>query len=109
MPAGTMHTVILLGVTKVLSTRGEFSGTVKMFFQPAEKRPGRTAHDSGGWLETLKRKLSGFSRPSLPVIRFIIATVLCPQRLVEITVKEKGSCGIPEEGIDSIVVAAKSS
>ena len=36
-----VHTVILLGVTKVLSTaRGEFSGTVKMFFQPAEETTG---------------------------------------------------------------------
>jgi len=109
-----VHTVILLGVTKVLSTaRGEFSGTVKMFFQPAEETTGGALRMiQAGWLENPKAEaVFGLHvDPSLPVgsIYYRYGALFACSDLLKITVKgEAAHAGYPEEGIDSIVVASE--
>lgn len=109
-----VHTVILLGVAKVLNTiQNDFSGTVKLFFQPAEETTGGALRMiQAGWLDNPKvEAVFGLHvDPSIPVgsINYRQGPLFASSDLLKIFVKGKAShAGYPEEGVDAIVVASE--
>ncbi|HVF55442.1 MAG TPA: amidohydrolase [Pyrinomonadaceae bacterium] len=114
------HTTIELGVAEVLSTmREEMSGTIKFIFQPAEEGP--PAGEPGGAALMVKegalenpRPAAIFGLHSMPTLEvgevsYASGSLMASSDRFNITIRGKQSHGAqPQNGIDSIVVAAES-
>jgi len=113
------HTAVLLGVAEVLcSLRDEFSGTVKLIFQPAEE--GAPVGEEGGADLMVKdgvldnprpsAVLGLHVRPSIPVgkMGWVAGTAMASSDRFKIIVRGKGCHGAyPHLGVDAIYVAAQ--
>jgi amidohydrolase len=107
------HTTILLGAAKYLASRGDFSGTVHLIFQPAEEGHG------GGRLMVEEGLFEKFpcdavfalhNKPGIPVGAMATrkGPLLAASDRFDIRVKAKGGhAAHPHLGIDPFVVGAE--
>lgn len=114
-----VHTTVELGVAEVLAAmRAEIPGTVKFIFQPAEEGP--PVGEEGGARLMIKEGALENPRPSaifglhtLPALEagqvgFHSGPAMASSDRFQISIKGKSSHGAqPQNGIDSIVVAAE--
>jgi hippurate hydrolase len=105
------HTTILLAAAKELAERRNFSGTVRLIFQPAEETGGAVQMIEDGLFEHFPvDALFGLHNwPGVPEgeFRFIDGPAMASVDWVVITVKGHGGHGaMPHEAIDPIVVAS---
>jgi len=104
------HTAIQLGVARVLhQMKDQFSGTVKLVFQPDEEQRG-AAKDIvlAGWLDDVDVMIGLHVMPNLDVgtIELRNGVLNAESGGVRIVVHGKASHGAyPEQGVDAIVVA----
>ena len=109
-----VHTASLLGVAGILSRmKGEFSGTVKFIFQPAEEviPGGASLLIKAGVLENPRphHVLGQHVMPELPVgmVGFRAGCYMASNDEITITVKGKGGHGaMPHLGIDPVLIAS---
>lgn len=109
-----VHTVIVLGVARVLSTlRGRLSGGVKLIFQPAEETlSGAAAMIADGVLDNpMMDMILGFhNSPNLQtgLIGFHPVAVMASSDAFDITLKGRaGHAAHPHTAIDALVGAAQ--
>ena len=109
-----LHTAVLLGVAKTLkSIEEEFSGTVKLFFQPAEETVGGAARmiEAGCMKEPEVGAVLAFHvAPYLPVgvIEFCRGKMNAATCDIEIEVEGVSCHGAhPEGGVDAILAGAQ--
>ena len=105
------HTTILLAAAKELAERRNFSGTVRLVFQPAEETGGAVQMIEDGLFERFPvDALFGLHNwPGVPAgeFRFIDGPAMASVDLVIITIKGKGGHGaMPHETVDPIVAAS---
>jgi amidohydrolase len=114
------HTGMLLGVAEVISKlRGQWPGTVKFIFQPAEESP-PLGEEGGAELMVKEGVLSRDPRPEVIFGQHVLSAwaagevgvragaMLASAEDVEITVLGKGAHGAaPWNGVDPIVVASQ--
>ena len=109
-----MHTAILLGIAKMLQVhRADLSGSVKLFFQPAEEAYGGADRMiKAGVLEDphVDYCLGLHVAPAVETgkISLKYGVVYAATASLGITVKGRGAHGAkPDHGVDAIIVAAK--
>ncbi|MCG8710284.1 amidohydrolase [Brenneria sp. 4F2] len=107
-----IHTSIMLGAALLLKAReAQLVGNVRILFQPAEETfNGANQFIEAGALQNVSAIFGGHNAPGLPVGEF--ATRSGPMHAnvdrFEILVRGKGAhAAYPEQGVDSIVVAAQ--
>lgn len=105
------HTTILLKAAKDLAETRNFSGTVRLIFQPAEEVGGAVQMIEDGLFERFPvDALFGLHNwPGVPEgeFRFISGPAMASVDLVIITIKGQGGHGaIPHEAVDPIVAAS---
>src|SRR3569623_64423 len=105
------HTTILLAAAKDLAERRNFSGTVRLIFQPAEEIGGAVQMLDDGLLERFPvDALFGLHNwPGVPAgeFRFIDGPAMAAVDWVIITITGKGGHGaMPHEAVDPIVAAS---
>ncbi|MEW5865694.1 MAG: amidohydrolase [Bacillota bacterium] len=108
------HVAMLLGVAKILKAlSGEFSGSVKLIFQPAEEGPGGAEPMiKGGVLSDpdVSAVVSTHIWPDLPtgVVAVRSGPVMAAVDGIDITIRGEGGHGAaPHRSVDAIVVAAQ--
>ncbi|MGE5594016.1 MAG: M20 metallopeptidase family protein [Betaproteobacteria bacterium] len=108
------HVAMLLGAAKLLSSlAGEFSGSVKLIFQPAEEGPGGAApmiRDGVLANPGVSAVVAAHLWPDLPtgVIAVKGGPVMAAADSITITVTGEGGHGAaPHRSVDAIVVAAQ--
>lgn len=105
------HTTILLAAARELAERRNFSGTLRLIFQPAEETGGAVQMLEEGLLERFPvDALFGLHNwPGVPAgeFRFIDGPAMAAVDWVIITITGKGGHGaMPHEAVDPIVVAS---
>lgn len=105
------HTTILLAAAKQLSERRNFSGTVRLIFQPAEETGGAVQMIEDGLFERFPvDAIFGLHNwPGVPAgeFRFIDGAAMASVDLVIITITGQGGHGaLPHETVDPIVAAS---
>lgn len=105
------HTTILLAAAKQLAERRNFSGTVRLIFQPAEETGGAVQMIEDGLFERFPvDAIFGLHNwPGVPAgeFRFIDGPAMASVDLVIITIRGKGGHGaLPHEAVDPIVAAS---
>ena len=105
------HTTILLAAAKQLAAQRNFSGTVRLIFQPAEETGGAVQMIEDGLFERFPvDALFGLHNwPGVPAgeFRFIDGPAMASVDLVIITIKGRGGHGaMPHEAVDPIVAAS---
>jgi len=105
------HTTILLAAAKELAERRNFSGTVRVIFQPAEETGGAVQMIEDGLFDRfpVDAVFGLHNWPGVPAgeFRFISGPAMASVDLVIITIKGKGGHGaIPQEAVDPIVAAS---
>jgi hippurate hydrolase len=105
------HTTILLAAAKHLAETRNFSGTVRLIFQPAEEIGGAVQMLADGLFERFPvNAVFGLHNwPGVPVgeFRFIDGPAMAAVDLVIITVHGKGGHGAkPQDAVDPIVAAS---
>lgn len=105
------HTTILLAAAKTLAERRNFSGIVRLIFQPAEETGGAVGMIDEGLFERFPvDALFGLHNwPGVPAgeFRFIDGPAMASVDLVTVTIKGQGGHGaMPHEAVDPIVAAA---
>jgi hippurate hydrolase len=105
------HTTVLLAAAKHLAETRNFSGTVRLIFQPAEEVGGAVQMLADGLLERFPvDALFGLHNwPGVPAgeFRFIDGPAMASVDWIIITVKGKGGHGaVPHEAVDPIVAAS---
>lgn len=105
------HTTILLAAAKELAEKRNFSGTVRLIFQPAEETGGAVRMIEEGLFERFPvDALFGLHNwPGVPEgeFRFIDGPAMASVDWIIITVKGKGGHGaMPHEAVDTIVAAS---
>ncbi|KQN72487.1 M20 aminoacylase family protein [Devosia sp. Leaf64] len=105
------HTTILLAAAKELAARRNFSGTVRLIFQPAEETGGAVQMIEDGLFERFPvDAIFGLHNwPGVPAgeFRFIEGPAMASVDLVIITIRGKGGHGaLPHETVDPIVAAS---
>lgn len=108
------HVAMLLGVAEILKAlSGEFSGSVKLIFQPAEEGPGGAEPMiKGGVLSDpdVSAVVSTHIWPDLPtgVVAVRSGPVMAAVDGIDITIRGEGGHGAaPHRSVDAIVVAAQ--
>lgn len=108
------HVAMLLGVAEILKAlSGEFSGSVKLIFQPAEEGPGGAEPMiRGGVLSDpdVSAVVSTHIWPDLPtgVVAVRSGPVMAAVDGIDITIRGEGGHGAaPHRSVDAIVVAAQ--
>lgn len=108
------HTASLLGVAKILTQlKGEFDGTIKLVFQPAEEKApgGASVMIAEGVLENPKPQgmIGQHVAPNIPVgkIGFREGMYMASTDELYLTVKGKGGHGaMPDTLIDPVLIAS---
>ncbi|KKB80964.1 amidohydrolase [Devosia soli] len=105
------HTTILLRAAKALAERRNFSGTVRVIFQPAEETGGAVQMIEDGLFDRFPvDAIFGLHNwPGVPAgeLRFISGPAMASVDLVIITIKGKGGHGaLPHEAVDPILAAS---
>jgi hippurate hydrolase len=105
------HTTILLAAAKELAGKRDFSGTVRLIFQPAEETGGAVQMLADGLFERFPvDSVFGLHNwPGVPVgeFRFISGPAMAAVDLVIITVRGTGGHGArPQDTVDPIVAAS---
>jgi hippurate hydrolase len=105
------HTTILLAAAKQLADRRDFSGTVRLIFQPAEETGGAVQMIEDGLFERFPvDALFGLHNwPGVPAgeFRFIEGPAMAAVDLVIIKIVGQGGHGaMPHEAVDPIVAAS---
>lgn len=105
------HTTILLAAAKELAETRNFSGTVRLIFQPAEEVGGAVEMLADGLFERfpVDAVFGLHNWPGIPAgeFRFIEGPAMAAVDLVIITVRGKGGHGAkPHEAVDPIVAAS---
>ena len=106
------HTAILLAAAKQLAARRNFSGTVRLIFQPAEETEGGAAlMIADGLFERfpVDAVFALHNWPGVPVgaFRFVAGPMMASVDLVIITIIGQGGHGArPHETVDPVVVAS---
>jgi hippurate hydrolase len=105
------HTTILLAAARQLAESRDFSGTVRLIFQPAEEVGGAVEMIEDGLFERFPvDALFGLHNwPGIPAgeFRFIDGPAMAAVDLVIITVRGKGGHGAkPHDAVDPIVAAS---
>ncbi|MGN6486694.1 MAG: M20 aminoacylase family protein [Devosia sp.] len=105
------HTTILLAAAQQLAETRDFSGTVRLIFQPAEETGGAVQMLEDGLFERFPvDALFGLHNwPGIPAgeFRFIDGPAMAAVDLVIITVNGKGGHGArPQDAVDPIVAAS---
>jgi hippurate hydrolase len=105
------HTTILLAAARQLAESRDFSGTVRLIFQPAEEVGGAVEMIEDGLFERFPvDALFGLHNwPGIPAgeFRFIDGPAMAAVDLVIITVRGKGGHGAkPQDAVDPIVAAS---
>jgi hippurate hydrolase len=105
------HTTILLAAAKTLAETRNFSGTVRLIFQPAEEIGGAVQMLADGLFERfpIDAVFGLHNWPGVPVgeFRFIEGPAMAAVDLVIITVHGKGGHGAkPHDAVDPIVAAS---
>jgi hippurate hydrolase len=105
------HTTILLAAAKALAETRNFSGTVRLIFQPAEEVGGAVQMLADGLFERFPvDSVFGLHNwPGVPAgeFRFITGPAMAAVDLVIITVRGKGGHGAkPQDAVDPIVAAS---
>ncbi len=106
------HTTVLLGAAKALqSLNGDFAGTVRMIFQPAEETVGGAARMCAeGAMEGVDAVLAlhGWPGIELGAIGIRRGAMMASADTFDITVKGKGShAAYPHQSFDPIMVGAQ--
>ena len=107
------HTAMLLGAAKYLAEKKNFSGTVRLIFQPAEETiSGASAMIADGLLERFPMDaiFGMHNMPGLPVGRFAIRTGPFFASTDEFRIRITGRGGHaawPNQAIDPIVIGAQ--
>ncbi len=105
------HTTILLAAAKALAESRNFSGTVRLIFQPAEEIGGAVQMLADGLFERfpVDAVFGLHNWPGVPVgeFRFIEGPAMAAVDLVIITMRGKGGHGArPQDAVDPIVAAS---
>ena len=105
------HMTILLAAAKEMAERRDFSGTVRLIFQPAEEVGGAVEMLADGLFDRfpVDAVFAMHNWPGVPAGEFRFATgpVMASVDLVIITIRGKGGHGaLPHEAVDPIVAAA---
>jgi hippurate hydrolase len=105
------HTTILLAAAKALAETRNFSGTVRLIFQPAEEVGGAVQMLADGLFERfpVDAVFGLHNWPGVPAgeFRFITGPAMAAVDLVIITVRGKGGHGAkPQDAVDPIVAAS---
>jgi hippurate hydrolase len=105
------HTTILLAAAKALAETRNFSGTVRLIFQPAEEVGGAVQMLADGLFERfpVDAVFGLHNWPGIPAgeFRFITGPAMAAVDLVIITVRGKGGHGAkPQDAVDPIVAAS---
>jgi hippurate hydrolase len=105
------HTTILLAAARQLAETRNFSGTVRLIFQPAEETGGAVQMLEDGLFERfpVDAVFGLHNWPGIPAgeFRFIDGPAMAAVDLVIITVKGRGGHGAkPHEAVDPIVAAS---
>ncbi len=107
------HTVMLLGAARHLAEHGNFNGTVRFIFQPAEEAAGgaRRMLDEGLFDRFPVDAVFGMHNwPGLPAGRFALRTgpMLASLDTFDIRIVGRGAHGaVPQDGVDPILAAAQ--
>jgi hippurate hydrolase len=107
------HTTMLLGAARHLAATRNFSGTLRVIFQPAEENEGggRRMIEDGLFAQFPCDRIFGLHNwPAMPLGTFGVngATMMAAFDTFEIEVHGRGCHGaMPETGIDPIVVGAE--
>ena len=110
------HTAMLLGAAHILNEiKDEFSGTVKLIFQPAEEKPdisGAKAMIADGVLENPKvdAVIGQHVDPNIPTgsIKLKIGTLTAASDRFYLTINGRGAhASSPHKSVDAIVVGAQ--
>jgi hippurate hydrolase len=105
------HMAILLAAARELADRRDFSGTVRLIFQPAEEVGGAVEMIADGLFERfpVDAVFAMHNWPGVPAgeFRFTAGPVMASVDLVTITIKGQGGHGaLPHEAVDPIVAAS---
>jgi hippurate hydrolase len=105
------HTTILLAAAKELAERRNFSGTVRLIFQPAEETGGAVQMIEEGLFERfpVDAIFALHNWPGVPAgeFRFVAGPVMASVDLVIITIEGRGGHGArPHDTVDPIVAAS---
>jgi hippurate hydrolase len=105
------HTTILLSAAKQLAERRDFSGTVRLIFQPGEEIGGAVKMIEDGLFERfpVDAVFAMHNWPNVPAgeFRFASGPVMASVDWIIITVKGKGGHGaMPHEAVDTVVAAS---
>lgn len=105
------HTTILLAAARDLAERRNFSGTVRLIFQPAEEIGGAVQMLGDGLFERfpVDAVFALHNWPGVPAgeFRFVDGPAMASVDLVIITIKGKGGHGArPHDTVDPIVAAS---
>lgn len=105
------HTTILLAAAKSLAERRNFSGTLRLLFQPAEETGGAVQMIEDGLFDRFPvDALFGLHNwPGVPAgeFRFIDGPAMASVDLVIITITGRGGHGaMPHEAVDPVVAAS---
>ncbi|HCS22010.1 MAG TPA: amidohydrolase [Bacteroidetes bacterium] len=107
-----VHTTSLLGAAKLLNeTRGEWSGTIKLLFQPGEEKMpgGATLMIRDGAIKGAHSIIGQHVMPLLPVgtVGFRSGLYMASADEIHMTVKGKGGHGaMPQFNIDPVLITA---
>ncbi len=109
------HTSSLLGASRILNElKGDFEGTIKLIFQPAEERHpgGASIMIKEGVLENPKPNsiIGQHVHPLIPVgtVGFCPGLSMASTDEIEISIKGKGGHGaLPQNCIDPVLIAAQ--
>jgi hippurate hydrolase len=105
------HTTILLAAARDLVERRDFSGTVRLIFQPAEEVGGAVTMIEDGLFERfpVDAVFAMHNWPGIPAgeFRFAHGPAMASVDWIIITIKGKGGHGaMPHEAVDTIVAAS---
>ena len=105
------HTTILLAAARELAERRNFSGTVRLIFQPAEEIGGAVGMIEAGLFDRfpVDAIFALHNWPGVPAgeFRFVAGPVMAAVDLVIITIQGQGGHGaMPHEAVDPIVAAS---
>ena len=107
------HTTMLLGAARYLAEHGDFSGTVRFIFQPAEEAAGGAKRmlDDGLFARFPVDAVFGMHNwPGLPVGRFATRSgpFMASMDTFDIRIAGKGAHGAaPQHGVDPVAAAAQ--